>query len=262
MSNRLREFHRSPDPDSAAGLLQRKDIQTKPVASGPRFPLDPYAGAEAVVDLAMLRLDSIKADAGVVHLGGQVTLQSLIESPVLAGQAGGLLPAAARYGGHLGLRNIATLGGLLLAGEGAPELRLALLALDAAVVVQGNGRTSVPLREYRPDDSDLILELSFKQLPAGGGGGLARVARTPLDQAIVAAAAVAGPGFARVAVAGAGPSPILKSVEGSAPRAADLAAAVQAEAAPAGDYLGSAEYRRAMAGVLARRALEAALRGA
>jgi CO/xanthine dehydrogenase FAD-binding subunit len=38
-----------------------------------------------------------------------------------------------------------------------------------------------------------------------------------------------------------------------------VAAAIEQEVVPQGDFLGSEEYRRAMAGVLARRALEACL---
>jgi CO/xanthine dehydrogenase FAD-binding subunit len=38
-----------------------------------------------------------------------------------------------------------------------------------------------------------------------------------------------------------------------------VAEAVEQEVAPRGDFLGSEEYRRAMAGVLTRRALEACL---
>jgi CO/xanthine dehydrogenase FAD-binding subunit len=38
-----------------------------------------------------------------------------------------------------------------------------------------------------------------------------------------------------------------------------VAAAVEAEVSPKGDYRGSAEYRRAMAGVMTRRALERCL---
>ena len=63
---------------------------------------------------------------------------------------------------------------------------------------------------------------------------------------------------ARVAVAGASATPIVvEAIPGinTAQTVADLVAAVAARTAPQGDYRGSAEYRRAMAEVLARRAL-------
>jgi CO/xanthine dehydrogenase FAD-binding subunit len=262
MPNRLREFHRSPDPASAAGLLQRLDIQTVPIASGPRNSAAPYAGAGAVVDLGMLRLDRIWQDAGAVQIGGQTTLQALIEAPLLQGLAGGILPQAAQLAAHLGLRHLATVGGLLQDLNSPPEVRLALLALAADVVTQGATREVTPLCDYYPKRNDLLLEISFKQLPAGSSGALARVARTTLDLAIVAAVAVAGPGFARVALAGASPQPIVKAATGAPVNARALAQSVATDVDPSGDYRGSADYRRAMAGVLALRALNAAQGGA
>jgi CO/xanthine dehydrogenase FAD-binding subunit len=70
---------------------------------------------------------------------------------------------------------------------------------------------------------------------------------------------------ARVALTGAWPEPVrLSEAPGmlvggplSEERIKAVAAAVEEEVAPQGDYLGSAIYRRAMAGVLTRRALEA-----
>jgi len=95
------------------------------------------------------------------------------------------------------------------------------------------------------------------------------VARTLADEPIVAAIAVVAldgdvVGQARVALTGAWPEP-LRLAEAAArlvggPLDAEhiqaVAEAVEEEVAPQGDFLGSAEYRRAMAGVLTRRALE------
>ena len=74
----------------------------------------------------------------------------------------------------------------------------------------------------------------------------------------MAAVAAVSPTVARVAVAGASATPIVvEEIPGAnaAQIIADLVAAVVARTAPQGDYRGSAEYRRAMAEVLARRAL-------
>ncbi|HAJ35148.1 MAG TPA: hypothetical protein DCL15_05595, partial [Chloroflexi bacterium] len=90
---------------------------------------------------------------------------------------------------------------------------------------------------------------------------LARVARTPLDQAIVAAVSVVAGQTARVAVAGASPLPFVveTTVDGAPAVVTDrLAAMVTSQTAPVGDYRGSADYRRQMADVLARRAVAAA----
>jgi carbon-monoxide dehydrogenase medium subunit len=108
----------------------------------------------------------------------------------------------------------------------------------------------------------------------GGGAALERVARAPRDLPIVAAAArleVAGGvcRAARLALAGAGPRPqrwpaAEDLLQGQPLSEGLLAQAAQtAEAAnPVGDFRGSAEYRRAVAVPLARRALAAAWRQA
>ncbi len=260
MPIQLREYHRSLDPTSAAKLLQRAAVRTIPLACGPRVPKEPYADTEAVVDLSLLRLDTIEANERFVHIGGQATLQAVIDAPQLQSLAGGILPQAAQLAAHLGLRHLATVGGALLTADGPPEIGLALLALEASIVTQSPVRHTTPLIHYQPKENDLVLEITFKQLSTACGGALARVARTPLDQAIVTAVAVVGPDFARVAVAGACPHPIVKSATGSPVSLSGLVESVVAEADPIGDYRGSAEYRRAMAGVLTSRALAAAYR--
>jgi CO/xanthine dehydrogenase FAD-binding subunit len=261
MPIRLREYHRPLDAASAAELLQREDVRTLPIGHGPRVRPDPYARAEAAVDLGLLRLNVIAIRDGFVHIGGQTPLQALIDAAELQALARGLLPKAAQFAAHLGLRHLATLGGALLSADGPPEIQLALIALEAEVVTMGAGRKTTPLIQYQPQANDLVLEVNFKHLGAEYRGALVRVARTPLDQAIVAAVAVVGPEFARVAVAGAGPGPIVKSERGSARDVQAMVVAIEAGAQAVGDYRGSAEYRRAMAGVLAGRALAAA-RGA
>jgi CO/xanthine dehydrogenase FAD-binding subunit len=117
---------------------------------------------------------------------------------------------------------------------------------------------------------ELPLAVSVPVAPTPHGA-LARVARSPLDQAIVAAAAVVtAMGEVRLAVAGASPKPRCFTaaelgLSGAAWSPAQIAAAarrVQDAAQPVGDYKGSVEYRRAMAGVMAGRALTDAARRA
>jgi CO/xanthine dehydrogenase FAD-binding subunit len=99
------------------------------------------------------------------------------------------------------------------------------------------------------------------------------VARTPADEPIVAAIAVLAlegdvVRQARVALTGVWPESVrlaeaatrLVGSSLDAKHIQAVAVAVEEEVAPKGDFLGTAEYRRAMAGVLTRRALESCLR--
>jgi carbon-monoxide dehydrogenase medium subunit len=177
------------------------------------------------------------------------------------------------------LRHLATVGGALLAQDGPPEVLLALLALAASVVVHGQGGKTreqslvdfVAAREQSLARDELVVEVRFAH-PGQSSGALERVARTPRDEAIVAVAAILAveEGVcrqARLALAGATSRPqrlwaVEQFLEGRPLTSDEMLLAVEmamAEAVnPPADYRGSADYRRAMAGVLTRRALTSA----
>ncbi|MBI5829244.1 MAG: FAD binding domain-containing protein [Chloroflexi bacterium] len=257
MTDRIREYHRPSAVADALALLKRSTVRTVPIASAPRVPAEPYAGAQAVVDLSQLHLSYVAETGSAVRLGAHTSLQDLVTYPRFKTFAGGVLSQAAYLAAHPGLRQLATVGGALTAPDGPPEMLLALLALQAAVVTQGAELRETPLAGYVPADTELIVEVKFSL--AATGGALARVGRTPLDAAIVAVVAVVdASGAGRAAVAGASAQPFVHQwAAGTKPE--QIAEAVQARANPAADYRGSAEYRQAMAGVLARRAAEKAM---
>ena len=168
------------------------------------------------------------------------------------------------------VRNETTVGRALRASRLAPQWIAALLAMGATVTVDDE---EVPLEAVlRRDVKGDVTALNVS-LDDALRWGQARVGRTPADDPIVAAVAAVWLNDdvvkeARVALSGAW-SEVAKLAE--APTALvggslngshiqEVAAAVEEEVAPPDDYLGSEEYRRAMAGVLTRRALEACLR--
>lgn len=276
------EFHRPTTLAAALDLLRRPAPRAQPLMPGPRLPDDPFAGLEAAVDLSALGLDAVTRDAdGGLRLGALLTLQALSEHPEALALAGGVLAQAAHLAGGNAQRQAATLGGAVrqhlgaasgLTRDGPPETALALLALDARLVVHGAaGERAMPLSDYYATGGmlamdDLLVAVSVPAQPAGARGALQRVARTPRDQAIVAAACVRAPGLLRLAVAGATPRPVrltaieteLAGKELTADLLAGVASRVEALMDPQGDFRASAEYRRVMAGVVVRRALERA----
>lgn len=270
-------YVRPGDLKSALDLLERPDVAAVPLAGGswlvPRLRGDvdlpgSLAGeVDTVVDLADLGLDAVRfegaAGSGWVHLGATTRLAELADRPEWQAIAGGLLAEAARLEGPLNLRNTATIAGTLLAGQSSSELLLALLVLAAdAIVVDGGGERTVPLADLLADrpallGRGLITELRLPW-PAGDvRGGLARVARTPADQPIVAAAVVIDGTNARVAIGGVAASPVMVNLDQAGDPEPALAAALSGQTLLA-DFRGSAEYRRAMAPIIARRAVEQA----
>jgi len=148
----------------------------------------------------------------------------------------------------------------------------ALLALGAMVTMEGDtGAVETPLEallQRRVEGRVSTLHVMVGESKCGE----AHVARTPADDPIVAAIAVVEMDGdvvrqARVALTGVWPEPV-RLAEAPAQlvgspldeeRIWTVAEAVEKEVAPKGDFLGSKEYRRAMAGVVTRRALEKCL---
>jgi CO/xanthine dehydrogenase FAD-binding subunit len=200
-------------------------------------------------------------------IDGEATLQSVLDRP-------DCLPLFRRtLTGVLSwqMRDETLVRRVLTSPRAAPQWVAALLAMGATVVLEGeDGEREVALealvgREVR----GRVIALRVQPERPGLRWGEARVARTPADEPIVTAVAVVdleGDAVrqARVALTGVWPEPVrlaqapARLVGGplEEARIRAVAEAVEKEVAPRGDFLGSREYRRAMAGVLTRRALE------
>ena len=265
MATRIQEYLRPTDWPDALKALRRPRGRARPLVIGPRPEALETWEAEAAVDLSRLELDYVEEEDQTIRLGALTPLQTLAASPLLQALADGIVSQAAALAGGLGVRNVASLAGALAPGEGSPEVRLALLALEASIVLRGEATRECGLMDLELRDGELIVEARLANRPTAHGS-LQRVGRSPRDQSIVAAAVTleASGGvcrWARVAVAGAGPQPQrLPEVEallaGQRPAAgllAQVAEAASAAVRPHRDYRGSAVYRKSMSGVLVRR---------
>ncbi len=292
----LREYHRPADAEGNDGLnralelLSRPAIRTVPLAGGDTLLGSGDPAIEAVVDLQALGLTDISLDPklGALSAQGMVTRAQLadLKAPVAAAGAhspkasplGIIAAGAGRLGGSV-QRNRATLGGALAGSAPDDPLLVALLACDARILLCTNsGYRTIPLADFIPDRGRLLAEPALitdvvVPLPPGRltGYALTDVARTPADAPIVVAGAAIGVAYgnctyARLALGGVADQPIrLPEVEALlvdqklTPELIAAAAARASELAqPTGDFRGSAEYRKAMAGVLAERALSQA----
>ena len=213
---------------------------------------------KAVVDLRDLGLDGIDLEGGQIVVGATTPLQSLVESDL----APSLRETFRREAGW-NLRNTATLGGTVIAGDGRSPTLTALLALDAIVQAEPGGR-EIPLaglleRRAELGRPFLITALRF---PEPLAFAYEQVARSPADRPIVcvAAAKLPGAGAITVALGGWGAAPVRLTAleahlaEGGEPaQPAEFAARACEDA---GDAFASAEYRAHAAGVLLGRVLK------
>jgi carbon-monoxide dehydrogenase medium subunit len=296
----LREYHRPAEAGEQDGLahaldlLARPQVHTVPLAGGDSLNGSGDPTIEAVVDLQALRLTEISLDSRLGALSAQamVTRTQLAElkAPVASASAHApkaspleiIATGARRWGGNV-QRNRATLGGALATAAADDPLIVALLASDARVLLCSNtGYQTVPLVDFIPVRAALLAAPALitdvvVPLPPGRltGYALTDVARTPADAPIVVAGAMVCVAYGRcthvrLALGGVAPHPVclpeVEEVLVDQPLTSELIAATAARAAalvqPTGDFRGSAEYRKAMAGVLAERALQQAWQGA
>lgn len=228
----------------------------------------PYDHVIDMQDVPELKPIEQRGDA--LFLGGAVTLQAVIESP--------LVPVAFKRAIErvipLNMRNGASVGESVLALR-EPMLRewlAALVACGAQVELAAPSgiRSSMSILEAAQTNLPraIIVGVSIPLAREREAVGAAFVGRTPADQPIVNAAARVRLNEggqvteATAALCGASPEPVIRlaltalldnplSESSIASGMSTIASAVN----PVGDYLGSADYRREMARVMVQRAL-------
>jgi CO/xanthine dehydrogenase FAD-binding subunit len=194
-----------------------------------------------VVDIQALGLAGVEADGAAVRLGAATTLATLAEHAAVPE----LMRRAARAELPSTLRAVATVGGTVAAADPDSRLLAALLVHDAAATVATVGGTSthaVSELLARPEllAGALVTDVTVTADAAGEAGAIAATGRTPADVPIVAAVGRRlADGTIRVALTGVAATPVV----------ADDPAAI----APAGDFRGTAEYRRHLAVTLTAR---------
>ncbi len=270
----LQEYHRPSSLEEAVALLRRSDRVTRPIGGGTTLAGSWRPGLEALVDLGRLSLSYVEAEEADLRIGATTILQDLVEHPDLADFASGVLVQAARAAEARNLRNAATVGGSVATSTSQDPFLVALLALDASLTVYAPEARQVPLngfvgyRDKLLADGALITQISLPLLLGPLGAAYVAVGRTPGDKPIVCAVArmELAEGIAsnvRLALGGVDRLPLRATeaerlLERKALTDEQIGSAAEGAAQkldPPSDFRGSAEYRREMARVLARRAL-------
>jgi carbon-monoxide dehydrogenase medium subunit len=266
------DYELAESADHAVALLGQHGEDAKLLAGGhsllPLMRLR-LATPSVLIDIGRLRDLSYVRDAGDhLAVGALTTHEELHFDELLLREC----PLLAHTAGEIGdpqVRHMGTIGGSVAHADPASDLPTVLLALDAELVVHGpGGDRTLPasgfwkgIFESELGPQDLLTEI---RVPKTGGAGWSYQKFNPRaqDWAIVGVAAVRRNGGAAVALTNMGETPLRASaVEqavagGAGP--ADAAEQALEGTNPPEDALASADYRRHLAKVLVRRALEEA----
>jgi carbon-monoxide dehydrogenase medium subunit len=253
-------YHRASSLDDALQVLAEPDARA--LAGGQSLLALMklrVARPSVLVDIARLELRGLGIEAGELRIGALVTWSELASAPALERPALAAIAECAAAIGDLQVRNRGTVGGSIAHADPSSDIPAVLLAFDAAVALRSATRTrSVSLGELflgpfltGIEPGELLTEIVVPVPPLGSGSAYASAEHPASGFALAGAAAiVGGDGRRSVAVTGVSDRPV------SIP-ADDLAGGCAA-IEMFGDDFASAEYRRHLAAVLARKALESA----
>jgi aerobic carbon-monoxide dehydrogenase medium subunit len=266
------DYQRASSADEALSLLGEHGDEAKLLAGGhsllPLMKLR-LATPAMLIDVGRVSELSYIRDAGDHVAIGALTRHRDVETSELLAAELPLLARAASSVGDPQVRHRGTLGGTLAHGDPASDLPAVVLALGGTLVARGpGGEREIAATEFfqgfletalQPDE--LLTEI---RLPKAGGRGWSfqKFNRRAQDWAIVGVAAVRTDGGANVALVNMGSVPVRATAVESALQGgaatADAAMAAAEGLDPPGDLNASPEYRRHLAQVLVRRALEEA----
>jgi CO/xanthine dehydrogenase FAD-binding subunit len=277
-----RSFTSAASLDEAVAAL---GSGARPVAGGTDLVVGARQGKAPLPDaiVAIDRIESLRHlddTGGGLLLGALVTHEAIVASEAVRARFTALADASAIVGSHATRAN-GTIGGNVMNASPAMDTGGALLCLGATATLRSAaGERSLSLEELwtgpgattaAPDELLVALELPG---PAGGtGSAYVRLEyRRQMEIAVVGATAVVtlADGAiidARVAITALSPTirriaEAEQALVGGDGGDADVAAAARAAAegaAPISDVRASADYRTAMAEVVARRAIAAAI---
>jgi carbon-monoxide dehydrogenase medium subunit len=276
-------YHAATTTQAALGLLNELRDQARVLAGGQSLvPLMNFRLAQPahLVDInALDTLEYVRSDNGTLAVGAR-TRQSTLERSREAAELAPLLVEAIKLVGHPPIRHRGTVGGCLAHGDPVAELPAVALVTDGEMVLTSSGgQRTLPAADFflgpfttAVAADELLTEFRVPVWPAKTGHAFLEFSRTHGNFAVVGTAVLLhldGTRIDRAAIAlcGVGGTPLRarraeERLLNSVPQADVLDSAVEASVAdlnPASDVHGTAAFRRKVAKVYVRRALELAL---
>ena len=264
------EYRRVGTADEAVASLTELGDEAKLLAGGhsllPLMKLR-LASPSVLIDLGRVRDLSYVRDAGDHVAIGALTRHYDVQHNELLQSAVPVLPHVAGQVGDPQVRHRGTIGGSIAHGDPASDLPAAVLALGGSLVAQGpSGTRVIPAASFfrgfletalGPDE--VLTEVRVPKMD-GAGWSFQKFNRRAQDWAIVGVVAVGPAAGGGVALVNMASTPVRaaaveRAVAGGA-SPAEAAASASEGLDPPSDLNASPEFRRHLASVLTRRALE------
>ena len=261
------EYAHASSVDEAVKLLNKYGEDAKVLAGGHSLiPLMRLRLAQptALIDINGIKeLDHIKESGSKLHIGALTRHVTIQNSQVIKDK----LPILAEVAGEVGdnqVRNMGTIGGVIAHADAAGDYPTIALMLDAEIVT--NQRT-IAAKDFFKDifttplkADEIVTEIVFPV--ATGPQKYIKFRRRLFDWAIVGAAAQKMNGGWRIGLTNVGPTPVrATAVEEALHKGAKPEEAAQHASDglnPSGDLRASPEYKKHLARVLTKRAIEQA----
>ncbi|MBW2610314.1 MAG: FAD binding domain-containing protein [Deltaproteobacteria bacterium] len=280
------EYLSPSSTQEAVDMLRSYNGEAQIIAGGTDLVLDLSKGtrkAKCLIDIGDIdELKKIDQDGDEIVIGAGVVFSRIISSKLIQEKAYVLAEAAATIGSPQ-IRNTGTVVGNVVSAQPAADAAVALFALDArAEIVGSDGKRIVPLGELYEgvgiskvdSTAEIVTGVRFKALGSNQGSAFMRLAqRKALALPVLNAAAtvaIKGDKFyeSLVVIAPVATRPFrsedaencLKGASIDKGTIEEAAEAAAGEANPRDSALrGSAEYRKKMAKVLVKRAIQKAV---
>jgi aerobic carbon-monoxide dehydrogenase medium subunit len=267
--------------DHAIELLGQHGEDSKLIAGGHSLiPIMRLRLAAPSVLIDLDRLEDLRyvRDEGDHLAIGALTRHRDVHNNELVQEHCGIVGYTAGLLGDPSVQHRGTIGGTLAHGDPAGDMPAVISALEGTLVIQGpNGERTVPASDFFQDylftdlePDEVVTEVRVPKLDQNTGWSYKKFSRRSQDWAIVGVAAVVEKSngnidSARVGLTSMGSTPIRAStveeaLSGASPDGIASAADSAAEGtAPSSDDAASAEFRKHLARVWTRRAVEEAL---
>lgn len=227
----------------------------------------------------LIELDYVRPHAGGGLEIGALTRHRTLETSRTVADRYPIIPEAMKHVAHLAIRTRGTLGGSLGHSDPATELPMLSLLLDASfTAVSTRGSRDIPATSFfrgpltnALTEDEMLRHIVLPPLAAGTGWGFEEVNRRAGDFALACSGVLIERDGdtvrrARIAMMGVGETPLMREDaaammkgERATPALFDAVAQRACEGLePAQDLHASPDFRRHLAAVLTRRALQAA----